>query len=87
MKRAIWLLGVLFCLPVFAEPALGRLFFTPTERAALDAARRPLAPTLNGVVKRDGQVRAVWVNGARVQAASAISAVPPATALRVRRHD
>ena len=56
---------------------LGRLFFTPAERNALDAGkftatrerpalRGPRSVTLNGVVKRsDGQFT-VWVNGKSV---------------------
>jgi hypothetical protein len=60
-----------------AEP-MGRLFFTPPQRSALDAgkkigvprsARAPAAPrgprevTLNGVVTRSDGESTVWVNG------------------------
>ena len=58
-----------------AEP-LGRLFFTPEQRAALDARRKarvpdkPAAATvasptlrLDGYVKRSGGRSTVWVNG------------------------
>jgi hypothetical protein len=59
-----------------AEP-LGRLFFTPSQRAALDAGkqiskprtvravapRRPRAVMLNGVVTRSDGESAVWING------------------------
>ena len=59
-----------------AEP-LGRLFFTPEQRAALDAgkliqaprssrvpaARGPREVTLNGVVTRSDGESTVWVNG------------------------
>ncbi len=55
-----------------AEP-LGRLFFTPTQRSALDAGRyagtpAPVAPVprtvhLDGVVTRSDAERTVWING------------------------
>jgi hypothetical protein len=62
-----------------AEP-LGRLFFTPSQRTALDAGkeigkprtlravapRRPRAVTLNGVVTRSDGESAVWINGREV---------------------
>ena len=54
------------------EP-IGRLFFTPAERSALDAGKsaRKSAPVaqgsrtvqLNGVVMRSDSERTVWVNG------------------------
>jgi hypothetical protein len=59
-----------------AADELGRLFFTPAERAALDARRkarvpdRPLAPVLaspvtrvDGYVKRSQGPSTVWMNG------------------------
>jgi hypothetical protein len=65
-----------WCTTHSAEP-LGRLFFTPSQRAALDAGkqiskprtvravapRRPRAVTLNGVVTRSDGESAVWING------------------------
>ena len=56
---------------------LGRLFFTPEQRAALDARRKarvpdkpaaaPIAelpvPRVNGAVQRSGGKSTVWVNG------------------------
>jgi hypothetical protein len=55
---------------------LGRLFFTPDERAALDARRKARVPDkpaaavvaspttkLDGYVKRSGGPSTVWVNG------------------------
>jgi hypothetical protein len=55
---------------------LGRLFFTPEQRAALDARRKARVPdrpsaavvaspttTLDGYVKRSGGRSTVWVNG------------------------
>lgn len=65
-----------WCVTHSAEP-LGRLFFTASQRTALDAGkqvskpravravapRRPRAVTLNGVVTRSDGESAVWING------------------------
>jgi len=58
------------------EQALGRLFFTPEQRDALDARRRARVPDkpaaaavvspttrLDGFVRRSGGPSTVWVNG------------------------
>jgi hypothetical protein len=63
-----------------AEP-LGRLFFTPAQRATLDAGKQldlprkagptvrgPSAVTLNGIVTRSDGESTVWVNGAPANA-------------------
>ncbi|MDD4962782.1 MAG: hypothetical protein PHI11_02560 [Gallionella sp.] len=62
---------VLYCLlcfshTVFAEElALGRLFFTPTQRAQRDTRHTsvPVVSQVNGIVQRDGGVRTIWING------------------------
>jgi hypothetical protein len=75
MKRAI----VLFALALAAAAAeaqeLGRLFFTPEQRAALDARRRARLPDnpasvtaasvtrVDGFVKRSAGPSTVWING------------------------
>jgi len=70
------ILAAAACAPASAEE-LGRLFFTPEQRAALDARRRArtpdrpapvIAPTvrLDGYVKRSGGRSTVWVNGESV---------------------
>ena len=64
--------------PVQAQE-LGRLFFTPEQRAALDARRKARAPDkpaanvvtapvtrLDGYVKRSGGPPTVWINGESV---------------------
>ncbi|MEW5942833.1 MAG: hypothetical protein AB1710_03145 [Pseudomonadota bacterium] len=78
MKRfALGLLCLLHLAPLSAEP-LGRLFFTPAQRATLDLARQqarsvrvvdeddaspPAAGlTLNGVIVRSDGQATVWVN-------------------------
>jgi hypothetical protein len=74
------MLGIGFSTLVCAQD-LGRLFFTPEERAALDARRRSrvpdqpaalpliLSPTtrLDGYVRRSDGRSTVWVNGASVE--------------------
>jgi hypothetical protein len=72
--------GIVFTLLVFTSTAcfgqeLGRLFFTPEQRAALDARRKarmpdkPAAVVASPTTKLDGYVRrstgpsTVWVNG------------------------
>lgn len=83
-----------WCATHSAEP-LGRLFFTPSQRAALDAGkplskprtvravapRGPRAVTLNGVVTRSDGESAVWINGheARGKSVSGVSASTFAT--------
>ncbi|WP_374539530.1 hypothetical protein [Chitinimonas taiwanensis] len=63
-----------------ADTALGRLFFSPQERAELEALREPSAPDnptaaeqavhLKGLLLRQGQLTTVWLNDAKpVQAA------------------
>jgi hypothetical protein len=82
-----------------AEP-LGRLFFTPGQRATLDAGkeldkpkltgpavRGPRTVTVNGVVTRSDGESTVWVNGspASNRGPAPISATPAgATAARIQ---
>ena len=62
------------CVPAFAEEPLGRLFFSPERRQALDRQRQfniqekqevPVDPTftIDGVVTRSSGRKTVWVNG------------------------
>lgn len=74
----VWLMSLVLAAP--ASPAfsqeLGRLFFTPEQRAELDARRRARVPdkpaaavtaspttTVDGYVERSGGPSTVWVNG------------------------
>lgn len=76
MRRLVALL-LLYALiaPAHAEP-LGRLFFTPEQRAALDARRKARVPDkpaaaavaspvtrIDGYVKRSQGPSTVWMNG------------------------
>ena len=50
-----------------AEPALGRLFFTPEARAALDRNDTPAQPRptqrVDGIVRRNHGPATVWIDG------------------------
>jgi hypothetical protein len=84
MKRALALVfALLIFLPVKAQD-VGRLFFTPEQRAALDARRKARVPDkpaavplivspttrLDGYVRRSDGRSTVWVNGASVDDAA-----------------
>jgi len=76
MSRILILLFCVYVLPTQAE-TLGRLFYTPEQRAMLDIARKtaPLNASgeaeangaqgfiVNGVVTRSDGQRSTWVNG------------------------
>ncbi|MBL8377156.1 MAG: hypothetical protein JNM79_04770 [Burkholderiales bacterium] len=85
MKTAALLLLTLTCLPALAqteplahEPRAGRLFFTPDERARLDAVRgksaatevveAPNMLTVNGYIARAGQKPRPFIDGRAVPA-------------------
>ena len=82
-RRAAWLPGPLMALllasaqapAASAEEALGRLFFTPERREALDRQRQlniqdtrqvneDPTLTINGIVTRSSGKRTSWINGA-----------------------
>jgi len=77
MRPALLLLLALALAPAPGQAQeLGRLFFTPEQRAALDARRKARVPDkpaaavvaapvtrLDGYVKRSGGPPTVWING------------------------
>jgi hypothetical protein len=77
MKLVLAALLVALAAPLEAQE-LGRLFFTPEQRAALDARRKARVPDkpaaavvapvtrLDGYVKRSGGPPTVWINGESV---------------------
>lgn len=83
MKRLVLVIAIAFSTVVSAQE-IGRLFFTPEQRAALDGRRKArvpdkpaaapavAAPTtrLDGYVRRSDGRSTVWVNGERVDDAS-----------------
>ena len=84
IRRSLFLLVFLFqMLSAHAQEPLGRLFFTPQQRDALDARRkarvpdRPTAPVaspttrLDGYVQRSGGRSTVFINGEPVPEGSA----------------
>ena len=78
MRLALITLVVALTPPPVQAQELGRLFFTPEQRAALDARRKARAPDkpaaavaapvtrLDGYVKRSGGPPTVWINGESV---------------------
>lgn len=87
--------GFSLAMPVYAED-LGRLFFTPEQRGALDARRKariPDKPTavvvespvtrIDGVVSRRGGKSTTWVNGEAVPE----GLQPEGLRLRPKRND
>jgi len=84
MKRAALLLAALLALPCAHAQEIGRLFFTPEQRGALDARRRARVPDkpaatpivaspttrLDGYVRRSQGPATVWVNGTTVDEAA-----------------
>ena len=87
--------GFSLAMPVYAED-LGRLFFTPEQRGALDARRKariPDKPTavvvespvtrIDGVVSRRGGKSTTWVNGEAVPEGTQ----PEGLRLRPKRND
>jgi hypothetical protein len=75
MKR-LCMIALLLVPTASLSQEVGRLFFTPEQRAALDARRRARVPDkpaavmvaspttkLDGYVKRSGGPSTVWVNG------------------------
>jgi hypothetical protein len=80
MTRIFALLAGMLILQAVEAQELGRLFFTPEQRAALDARRKARVPDkpsavsvvspttrLDGFVKRSRGPSTVWVNGESIQ--------------------
>lgn len=89
MMRAL-MLFLLCAATAHAEP-LGRLFYTPEERARIDqgtghapqAEARPAPPVINGIVRRSNGEGTVWIDGeaqhGRIrQSADAVGEAPAA---------
>jgi hypothetical protein len=76
----------------FADAAqLGRLFFTPEQRAQLDysyaqdsgSGNNNRALMLNGIVQQHGGKRTVWINGVPQQAGSSNDKTPESQSVQV----
>ena len=86
------LLGALLGSAGAGAQELGRLFFTPEQRAALDARRKARVPDkpaaapqaespvtrVNGAVQRSGGRSTVWVNGEAIPEGAAPGTAQPA---------
>ena len=92
MKTILKICWVGLMLPVAANAEeLGRLFFTPEQRAQLDYshARESLsdnndgALTLNGIVQKHGGKRTAWINGVPQQAGSSDEKTPESLSVPV----
>jgi hypothetical protein len=96
MRSALALLALLTPLTAYGADTLGRLFFTPDQRAQLDALRTkrvvasqskeeplPEVVTFNGIVRRSDGKTTVWVNNQALSEADLRD--KPAIAGRVSR--
>lgn len=96
MRSALALLSLLIPLTAFGADTLGRLFFTPDQRAQLDTLRTkrvvasqtkeeppPEVVTYNGIVRRSDGKTTVWVNNQSLSEADLRD--KPAIAGRVSR--
>lgn len=85
-------LGMVLLLANPAHATLGRLFFTPAQRAQMDAGVKQsvVQPVkITGMVQQDGGVRTLWVNGVATRA-SKTSPVPvqrPSRSIVIRKHE
>lgn len=77
VRLPLLVLALIIAVPATAAEPLGRLFFTPAQRAKLDAGKAitepkkaaptvqgPRSVTVNGIVTRSDGESTVWVNGA-----------------------
>jgi hypothetical protein len=83
---------LLACSPAARADNLGRLFFTPAQRAQLDYNYARNAPaegnsssvlTVNGIVQKNGGARTVWVNGVAQSAGKSNESTPTAQTVTV----
>lgn len=85
-------LVLLACSTAARADNLGRLFFTPAQRAQLDYNYARNAPaegnsssvlTVNGIVQKNGGARTVWVNGVAQSAGKSNERAPMAQTVTV----
>jgi len=83
---------LLACIPSANATNLGRLFFTPEQRAQLDYAYARDATadgsasailTVNGIVQKHGGARTVWINGVAQNASNSSENTPTAQTVTV----
>jgi len=89
----IGLIAIGLTIPMFAgAEELGRLFYTPEQRAQLDYSYAQGADStnnnsstlmLNGIVQKHGGKRTVWINGVPQQAGSSDGQTPESQSVQV----
>ncbi|MDD5181300.1 MAG: hypothetical protein PHT15_08585 [Gallionellaceae bacterium] len=92
-RRTLVLLLAISLAPAAHAGGLGRLFFTPQQRAQLehDRAHKPAAGedspatvlTVNGIVQRKGGARTVWINGKAQNAGNSDEHAPESMSVAV----
>jgi hypothetical protein len=83
IRILLFIFGSIAATPGYAEP-LGRLFFTPEQRAQLeysklqgsDSGISGRALTVNGIVQRHGGKRTAWINGVPQEAGNSDERAP-----------
>jgi hypothetical protein len=88
---ALALLISIFFVPASQAADLGRLFFTPKQRAELDynyaqdsdSGNNNRALMLNGIVQQHGGKRTVWINGVPQPAGSSNDKTPESQSVEV----
>ena len=88
--HAALLLALLNTTQLVQAESLGRLFYTPEQRAQLDLyhARNAQgdaasALTVNGIVQKQGGSRTVWINGVPQNAGKADTSPPTSQLVRI----
>ena len=86
--RRLMLIGTAFAIlsPTLHAAELGRLFFTPKQRAQLEQSKpRNIMPnqsgssvTVSGIVQRHGGARTAWINGVAQSAGNSDNQSPDA---------
>ncbi len=88
----IGLIAIGLTIPMFTgAEELGRLFYTPEQRAQLDynyaqgadSTNNSSTLMLNGIVQKHGGKRTVWINGVPQQAGSSDDKTPESQSVQV----
>jgi hypothetical protein len=83
IRNLVFVSGSIYATLCSAEP-LGRLFFTPEQRAQLDYSKLQgsdtgnsgRALTVNGIVQKHGGKRTAWINGVPQEAGNSDERAP-----------
>lgn len=91
IARAIALTALLMSAQAHGAEELGRLFFTPAERAQLDSGKLQDIDsrgvrgvlTVNGIVQKRGGSRTIWINGVPQEAGTSDERSPDSVSVAV----